>query len=180
MCTYKSPADAKKAVREMNGRVLADGSLLTVVFAKDHGTVLPSQVARQAVRDFDSQKWEHDLFETIATADEPPRDSDRRRGGFFAAGQPHFSHFGRDPNSAHHSPNYRGGRGGRGGGRGTAPLSSSDGSPNSQPSRPRRDGDVASLDAALNRYLNADGAQGPPQLTLDAPPEEPVVVVSTD
>lgn len=50
MCTFRTPADAREALKALNGRANSDGTTLKVKIAAEHGVVL--------MRDLKRQRWE--------------------------------------------------------------------------------------------------------------------------
>jgi RNA recognition motif-containing protein len=70
MCTYSNPADAKMAIYRLHEREMEDGSLLSVVMAKEHGVVTADTVRRQMREEkqggsADEGRWGHDLYDSI-------------------------------------------------------------------------------------------------------------------
>lgn len=154
MATYRNPADAKLAIKKMNGADI-DGEVLKVNYAKVHGVILANQMRRYDKREeeVEEARWTHDKYEMqrLGVDDERPRGRGGFRGGF------------RGGRGGEHNGGDRGGRGFRGGrGRGMSSIDRVGAS---------FDQYIAQRDGAVTTTLEWSGA--PASAESGAPPPPP-------
>ncbi|CUG93073.1 RNA-binding protein, putative [Bodo saltans] len=113
MATYRNPADAKLAIKKMNGADI-DGEALKVNYAKEHGVILANQMHRYDKREeVEEARWTHDKYEMARLGGDEDRPYVPRGRGF--GGRGGFRGGDRGSGGDHfRGGRGRGGRGGRG------------------------------------------------------------------
>jgi cold-inducible RNA-binding protein len=110
MATYRNPADAKLAIKKMNGADI-DGESLKVNYAKEHGVILANQMNRYDKREeVDEARWTHDKYEMARLGGDEDRPYAPRGRGF--GGRGGFRGGDRGDRGGFRGGRGRGGRGG--------------------------------------------------------------------